>query len=569
MSDATVIPRARPRWRLHRPQAYQERIPRLPPVVGTVLAARGITRREQADAFYKPHLMQDRDPMLLPGMVDAVTRTRLAIARGETIALFGDFDVDGVTSVAVLHLGLQALGAQTIRYIPDRFREGYGLNVSAVRALADQGATLMITADCGTSSVLEVDVANRVGMDVIILDHHTVPDELPPALAVVNPKRQDSPYPFTELAGVGVSYRFLQALYDAAGRDLPDEEYIDLVALGTVVDVAPLVDENRQIVVRGLERARQSPRPGVAALASVAGVRPESLGADSFGFALGPRMNAAGRLAHANLALDLLLAESPSEARRLAEELNDLNRRRREQCDAAQARAEELCGQSDDPLIMVGAPDIHAGIVGIVAARLAESRHRPAIVYEQGPTESRASCRTIPEFDIVTAIRSEKELLVRHGGHRAAAGFTIRNENIPMFRERLVNYAAERLAGKELRPVIDIDAEAPLHMLTGLEIKGLARFEPCGEGNQRPVLLSRRVELRDWKRIGADESHLRVRVRDGAVTWPAVAFRQGEAELAPEIDIVYSLGRDLNGGVELEILDLAPSDEGHPVEFGM
>ncbi|GAB4324641.1 MAG: single-stranded-DNA-specific exonuclease RecJ [Dehalococcoidia bacterium] len=568
MSDAVVIPRIRPRWRLHRPQAYQERIPRLPPVVATVLAARGIISRDQADTFYKPHLAQDHDPTLLPGMVDAVARTRRAIAAGETIALFGDFNVDGVTSVAVLHLGLQALGARTIRYIPDRFREGYGLNVGAVERLAGDGASLLITADCGTSSIIEVDAANRLGMDTIILDHHTVPERLPAALAVVNPKRPDSPYPFSELAAVGVSYRFLQALYDASGRDLPEDDYIDLVALGTVVDVAPLVDENRQIVVRGLERVRRAPRPGIAALATVAGVRPDSLGADSFGFALGPRMNAAGRLAHADLALDLLLAESSARARALAEQLNDLNRRRREQCEAAHARAEELCGHSDDPLIMVGAPDIHAGIVGIVAARLAESRHRPAIVYEQGPVESRASCRTIPEFDIVTAIRSEKELLVRHGGHRAAAGFTIRNENIAIFRDRLMNYAAEHLDGHELRPVIDIDAEAPLRALTGLEIKGLSRFEPCGEGNQRPVLLSRRVELRDWKRLGADERHLRVRVKDGPVTWPAIAFRQGDAELAPEVDIVYTLGRDLNGGVELEILDLAPSDEGHPVEFG-
>lgn len=568
MSEAAALSRIRPRWRLHRPQAYQERIPRLPPVVGTVLAARGITNRHQADAFYKPHLAPAHDPMVLPGMVEAVARTRRAIAEAETIALFGDFDVDGVTSVAVLHLGLQALGARTIRYIPDRFREGYGLNVSAVEHLASQGATVMITADCGTSSIVEVDAANRQGMDVIILDHHTVPEQLPAALAVVNPKRPDSPYPFTELAAVGVSYRFLQALYDASGKELPEADYIDLVALGTVVDVAPLVDENRQIVVRGLEQVRRSARPGIAALAAVAGVRPESLGADSFGFALGPRMNAAGRLAHADLALELLLAQSASQARALAEQLNELNRRRREQCDAAHARAEELCGHSDDPLLMVGAPDIHAGIVGIVAARLAESRHRPAIVYEEGPKESRASCRTIPEFDIVTAIRSEKELLVRHGGHRAAAGFTIRNENIPLFRERLVNYAAERLDGHDLRPVIDVDAEAPLQALNGIEIKGLSRFEPCGEGNQRPVLLSRRVELRDWKRIGADESHLRVRVKDGPVTWPGIAFRQGDAELAPEVDIVYTLGRDLNGGVELEILDLAPSDEGHPVEFG-
>jgi len=500
-------------------------------------------------------------------MVEAIQRIRRAISDHETIALFGDFDVDGVTSVAVLHEGLQRLGAKTTNYIPDRFQEGYGLNFGAVQRLREAGADVLVTADCGISSVQEVAYANQVGMDVIILDHHTVPDEMPAALAAVNPKRKDSPYPFEELAAVGVAYRFLQVLWDDYGRELPSRDFIDIVALGTVVDVAPLEDENRGIVVDGLAEMQRGLRPGIEALARIAGTPPERFNAETLGFAIGPRMNAAGRLAHANIALDLLLAKDPLTARNIAEQLDQLNRQRQEQTEEAFAIAEEMCGTWDDPLIMVGSEKIHAGIVGLVASRLAERRHRPAIVFEQGPETSRASCRSIPAFDIVSAIRKEKDLLVRHGGHRAAAGFTVRTENLALLRERLINTAAELLTGEELRPVIDIDAEAPLRSLSGLEIKGLMRFEPCGQGNRRPVLLSRGVRLLNSKTVGADQSHLKVTVKDGLATWPAIAFRQAEAELADEVDIVYSLSREWRSErVELEILDIAPTAEGRGLE---
>jgi single-stranded-DNA-specific exonuclease len=554
---------------LHDPFAAQKGIPNFPPVVAAVLAARGILTRAQADLFYKPHLAADHDPLQLPGMREAVERTRSAIAANETIALYGDFDVDGVTAVAILTLGLRPLGAITTPYIPDRFREGYGLNTTAIGELRSAGAGLLISADCGISSVAEVAFANTLGLDVIILDHHTVPDELPPALAAVNPKRLDSPYPFDELAAVGVAYRFLQVLYESFGRTLAEDEFLDLVALGTVVDVAPLADENRRIVTAGLARMQRGLRPGLEVLSNVAGTPPERFNAETLGFAIGPRMNAAGRLAHANIALELLLAPDVSSARPLAEKLDALNRERQQQTADAYALAEELCGTADDALVMVGSERIHAGIVGIVAARLAEQRHRPAVVYERGPEESRASCRSIPGFDIVSAIRKEKGFLVRHGGHRAAAGFTVRNENISLLRQRLINTAAEQLQGEALRRVIDIDAEVPLGALTGLEVKGLMRFEPCGQGNPKPVLLSRRVRLLNARAVGGDQSHLKVTVKDGPATWPAIAFRQADAELASEVDIVYSLSREWRSDrVELEILDIAPADERRGVEFG-
>lgn len=558
-----------PRWRWRRAGAANERLGNLPPVTGTALAARGIVTREAAERFYKPHLAERHDPLLLPGMAEALARTRRAIDDGETIALFGDFDVDGVTSTALLKLALERLGATTVPYLPDRFTEGYGLNAGAVEELRAAGAGLLITADCGTSSVAEIALANRLGADVIVLDHHSVPQELPAALAVVNPKREDSPYPFAELAAVGVSWRFLQALFESLGRELPAAEFLDLVALGTVVDVAPLADENRAIVTEGLAHMRASPRPGVEALAAVAGGPPERIGAETLGFGLGPRLNAAGRLTHARTALDLLLAETPAGAKRLAAELDALNQQRREECERGQAEAEALLGPEDEPLTFVGSGKLHTGIIGIVAGRLAESRRRPAIVYERGPEFSRASARTRGRFDIVHAIRRERDLLERHGGHRAAAGFTIRNERLPEFRERIMNTAAEQLGPDDRRPSFTIDAEAPLAALDGLEIKGLTRFEPCGQGNRRPVLLSRGVELRDSRRVGADERHLRLKVRDGAATWPGIAFRRGEeqAELAPELDIVYTLSREWRGErMELEVLDFAPSAEGRGVE---
>ncbi len=568
MSDEAVVRSRLTRWRLRDPFAHQKRIANFPPVVGTVLAARGITTRAEADLFYKPHLAAEHDPLELPGMLDAIERTRRAIDERELIALYGDFDVDGVTSIATLHLGLRPLGAKTLNYIPDRFTEGYGLNLQAVRDLRGRGASLLVTADCGISSVEEVALANELGLDVIILDHHTVPDVMPAAVAAVNPKRPDSPYPFDELAAVGVAYRFLQVLYEALGKKLDESQFLDLVALGTVVDVAPLADENRRIVTDGLARMQRGLRPGLAALASVSQTSADRFNAETLGFAIGPRMNAAGRLKHANIALDLMLAENRDEAWPLALELDTLNRQRQDQTVAAMRLADELVAGAPGPLIMVGSEEIHAGIVGLVAARLAERWHRPSIVFERGATESRASARSIPTFDIVNAIRKEKDLLVRHGGHRAAAGFTVKNENVDLLRDRLVNTASELLSDDDLTKVFDIDCETRLGDLTGLEVKGLMRFEPCGNGNPRPVLLSRNVRVTRSKVVGSEHEHVHMIVKDGPLTWPAIAFRQAASEMADEVDIVYSLTREWGSEqLKLEILDFAPASERRALEF--
>ncbi len=566
MTGAAPVVRAKPRWKLRNPHAHGRAIPGYPPVLARVLAARGITTREEARRFYRPHEAPPYDPYLLPGMREAVARVKRALQERELIGLYGDFDVDGVTSLAVLSIGLRALGAHVTRYIPDRFQEGYGVNTAAIQRLRRRGVSLIITADCGITSVREVEFAATLGIDVIVLDHHTVPEVLPPAVANIDPKRSDSSYPFDELAAVGVAYRFLGALYDELGRELPEEELIDLVALGTVVDVAPLVDENRAIVAKGLAVMGRGLRPGLEALGAASGTR-GAPNAEVFGFQWGPRLNAAGRIAHARLALDLLLCERPTQAASLADELDRLNRQRQELTEQALAAALEQLEERDPPLILAGGAGFHPGVVGIVAGRLAELFNRPAIVYAEEDGLARGSARSVPGFDVVRALRSASHLLVKFGGHRAAAGFTARVEDLGRLREALESYAAELLDGRDDRPVLYVDATASLADLRGKEVRGLLSFEPCGFGNEAPVLLSRGVRLQDARAVGSDGQHLRLRLRDGAATWEAIAFRQGQAELADEVDIVYTLAADAERDrVELRVLDIAPAAERRPLE---
>tara|TARA_B100000029_G_C17605218_1_gene967193 strand:- start:3034 stop:4728 length:1695 start_codon:yes stop_codon:yes gene_type:complete len=553
MSDTTTD-----KWILRNPKAPLERIAHYPKIVGTVLAARGITTPEDAQNFYRPEEAPKNDPFLLPDISSALLRLDKAISDSEIIALFGDFDVDGITSIAVLKIGLEQVGAKLLTYLPDRFTEGYGLNRNAVHKLAKQGASVLITADCGTSSVEEIALANKLGIDVIVIDHHTVPEKLPPALAVINPKRPDSLYPFREMAAVGVAFRFLESFFASKKITFPANELIDLVALGTVVDVAPLIDENRTIVKAGLEIMTSQPRTGILSLSQTAKIK-NQLSAEQLAFALGPRLNAAGRLAHASLAFDLLTTSKQQISRELSEKLETLNLQRRKECKEAHLLAEELAGSTTDPLIMVGSNQIHAGIIGIVAARLAESRKRPAIVYERQQDESRASARSIPQFDIVKAIRKESSLLERYGGHRAAAGFTIRNENVETFREKIINTAAELMESVDLRGTIEIDAEATLGNIKGSELRGLLAFEPCGHSNPKPVLFSKNVQLIEKKRVGSEQEHLRLKIKDGGITWQGIAFGKGDLELTEQIDIVYSLKKGWYERTEIEVFDACPS----------
>jgi len=545
------------RWRV---KDDPERVPGAdwPALIGRLLALRGIETANHARAF----LSGVAPPPGLPDVDIAVERLARACREGETVAVFGDFDVDGVTSLALLFENLTALGAKPVPYLPHRENEGYGLNNAAVDTLHGLGATLLITADCGTSNVSEIATAANLGMDAVILDHHTVPPLLPAALAIVNPKRDPASY--AEPSAGGVTYYVLKALRVALGAPANDERMLDLVALSTVCDLAPMVEGNRALVRLGLESLRRTERPGLRALLEVAHIDPEGIDTETIGFGIGPRLNAAGRMAHARLAFDLLISTDASEAREIAIELDRLNRDRQQATQDAVALATELIAEETDaPLLLVGHEDLPVGIVGLVASKLVETYYRPAIVYQRGETESRASARSIREFDVTGALRSCTELFVRFGGHRMAAGFTAENERLPEIKERLLAHAAEMLAGVDLSPVLDIDVELPLRDLRGDEIRWLGRLAPHGIENEEPVFLSRNVLVRDIRAVGKDGDHLKLKLKDGPATWPAIAFRQYGDGIAPDtlIDLVWTLTSDglRTNFLELNVLDLRPA----------
>lgn len=536
------------------------------PLIRHLLWHRGFRDAGDADAFIEAR-DPGHDPRLLPDVEAAVARLRKAIDGGELIAVYGDFDVDGVTASAILIEAIAELGGRVVPYIPDRFGEGYGVNSAAIESLAGQGVSLIVTADCGTSSVGEVELARTLGVDTIIVDHHTVPPVLPLAIAIVNPKQSGAKYPENELSSGGLVLRVMQLLYEAGGRTLDAAKYLDLVALSTVCDMAPLRGENRWLVREGLRSLAKAERPGLRALFEASGCDPAHVTADTIGYVLGPRLNAAGRLAHARHSLDLLLERDELKARALALQLCDLNAQRQKATNAAMELAKGLVAEqpSGQPLIFIGHEAIPSGIVGLVAGRLMEEHHRPAVVYERGSETSRASCRSIPEFDITGALRNVASLMVRFGGHRAAAGFTVENANLEPLRESLLQQAAEALAGVDLTPVIDVDAAIPLGRVNGDLVRSLSAMAPFGIGNPEPVFLSRGLEVRDVRVMGEDGKHLRLQLRDGRVTWPAVAFGFGESELetGQKLDVVYTFTADRggDGALELRVADFAPSND--------
>ncbi|HSM54986.1 MAG TPA: single-stranded-DNA-specific exonuclease RecJ [Candidatus Sulfomarinibacteraceae bacterium] len=557
------------------PAELRKRLNHLHPTLLQVLYNRQLSDEAHIQAFLEGRYLESEDPFLLPDMEKAVARIEQAIERGEQIVVYGDFDADGVTATVLLVEALRGLGLsrrQAIPYIPDRVDEGYGLNSEALLGLREKGAGLVISVDCGIRSIREVQAANDVGLDMIVTDHHSLGRALPPAQAVINPKRPDSDYPERMLAGVGIAYKLAQALKQAMPRRVTFEEadLLDLVALGTVADLAPLRGENRRLVIAGLEVLNECKRPGVAALVNVSGLRPGHITAENIGFGLGPRINAAGRLAHAYDAAKLLASKQLLTAGRYAQSLNALNQQRRRLTRQLSQQAEELVSD-DAPILIAAHPDFVSGVVGLVASRLAEKHYRPAIVMEQGETESRGSCRSIPDFHITEALDEVADLLERHGGHAQAAGFTVRNENLELFRRRLQEVAAERLDGLDLKPTLEIDAELPLSDVDWALHELLAQLEPTGQANTTPTFVSRGVQVLSHRAVG-DGSHLQLNVTDGQQGLRAIAFRQGDwaATLPRRINLVYTIGvNEWNGrrNLQLVVQDIQPAEE-QRIEIG-
>jgi single-stranded-DNA-specific exonuclease len=555
------MPALRKRWQIAQPITPQasQNLAAYPPVFRQILFNRGLETFEAAEAFLRGRPIQPPSPFELLGMRTAVSRICQAISAHERIAVYGDYDVDGVTATALLTLALRAAGAQVREYIPNRFEEGYGLNKEALDVLKESDVRLVITVDCGVRSTAEAEHARSLGLDMIITDHHHPAAELPPAAAIINPKQPGCSYPYKELAGVGLAYKLVTALFSEIGMP-PDaaEEYLDLVALGTVADIAPLDGENRGLVSAGLQRIRFTRRQGIASLIGSAGIGSRPVTAGDIGFILGPRLNAAGRLDSALAALQLLLCEDLLQAGVLAQQLEIQNRERQEITRQIQIQAETLAtaDKPDALLLFAVDPGFNSGVVGLAASRLTDQYYRPAIVGCQGEEFTRASCRSIPEFHITDALDRCADLLEHHGGHAAAAGFTVRNTNIPALVERLSAIAHEQLSGLDLLPVLAADVELPLSQLHPSLLPLLQLLEPTGAKNPSPAFVSRGVRVSKSRPVGKEEAHLKLSLTDNNITFDAIAFRKGplHGSLPPLVDILYRFEtNEYNGRKSLQL----------------
>lgn len=549
----------------------EEQLKEYPSAFRQVLFHRGLDTAEKARDFLLGTALEN-DPFSMKGMSEAVETIMASISANEGIVVYGDYDVDGVTATTLLVQAIRELGGMVSEYIPNRFDEGYGLNVDALRELKEKHADLVITVDCGIRSIKEAGLARELGIKLIISDHHHPLGSIPSADVVICPKQEGDEYPYKELAGVGIAYKIAEALYNTRGWEMERAgDWLDLVALGTVSDIAPLSGENRLLVRKGLRRLQTQPRQGVYSLMGVADIkRPGALTAADIGFKLGPRLNAAGRMESALDALSLLMSTDPAETGLLAQKLQKQNTDRQDHTIQNQQFAEaQLTGIESLPILIAfgSEEEFHSGIVGLVAARLVESHYRPAVVGVIGEEFTRASCRSIDEFHITQALDECADLMVRHGGHSKAAGFTVRNENRDLLKKRLIKIASSQLNPENLIPTIRYDAEVKLSELQAPLIALLQQMEPTGNENPKPLFMTRGLRVSRKNRIGHEKNHLRMTVvEEKGISIDGVAFRMGDwMESMPEkIDIVYHFElNDFNGQVsfQLNIRDIRPSEE--------
>jgi len=544
------------------------------PLLRQVLYNRGYATEAGAWTFLKAETGFDTDPLQMIGMSVARDRILAAVHQHEPVVIYGDYDVDGVTATALLVEALTSLGAIAEGYIPSRFEEGYGINTEALKGLKSKGVALVISVDCGMRSPDEARFARELGLDLIISDHHhPFEGDLPSALAVINPKQPGDLYPDKDLAGVGIAYKIAQALLtDGAiangnGSALRPDDLLDLVALGTVADLAPLVGENRMLVRKGLEKIRSTKRQGLFSLANVAELALNKTRASHIGFMLGPRLNAAGRLDTALDALELLTTTDVSKAGLLAQHLDVQNRQRQVLTRSTQEQAETIA-LGDDPeayLLFAVHESFNSGVVGLAASRLSETYYRPAVVAAKGPEETRGSCRSIPEFHITDALDQCRDLLVRHGGHAAAAGFTVRNENLVALVSRLKELAAQKLGGLDLRATLTADAEVRLSQMRPELLSVLSWLDPTGYGNPEPAFVARYIKVRGARVVGAEGKHLKLILEDElGYTHDAIGFRLGhlQPELQSKVDILFTYeANEYNGrvGYQLNLKDVKPA----------
>jgi single-stranded-DNA-specific exonuclease len=560
------------RWLIKLPVTPEanEALAAFSPIMRQVLFNRGFATDGRARAYLRAEADFDTSPFQMTGIPATVERVSYAIDHDEPIAIYGDYDVDGVTATVLLVQALRALGGNVQGYIPNRFDEGYGLNKEALDTLKAKGVKLVISVDCGIRSPDESAYARDIGLDLIISDHHQPAEgNLPIAFAVVNPKQAGDNYPDKDLAGVGVAYKIVQALLqsiDSSQKGFRADVLLDLVALGTVADLAPLTGENRILVRKGLQQMHATSRQGLFSLANVAGQDLKKATAQTISFILGPRLNAAGRLESALAAFDLLITADFKIAGELAQQLNNQNRQRQEITRKIQTEAEAMA-LAEDPaanIFIAIHPDFNSGVVGLAASRLVETYYRPAVVGQIFAETTRCSCRSIPEFHITEALDQCKELLVRYGGHAAAAGFTVRNENMESLIKRLKFLATEKLQGQDLHQTLNADAEIPLSELKAELLQHLEYLQPTGYGNQEAVFVSRNVRVTNARTVGAEGKHLKLIVTDGRVTFDAIGFQLGTLlpHLPLRVDVLYTFEtNEFNGrkSLQLNLKDVKPA----------
>ncbi|MDE3101599.1 MAG: single-stranded-DNA-specific exonuclease RecJ [Chloroflexota bacterium] len=532
----------------------------IPGLIARIMAARGIARADM-QAFLDAAPSPTGPPML--DEERAVERIQAALARDERIVVYGDYDVDGVAGSAILVRAFRALGRPVAAYIPDRYEEGYGINAAALRRIVADGARLVVSVDCGITAVAEAELARELGLDLVITDHHHPPPVIPPAYAVVNPRRPGDPSVDKELAGAGVAYAIARDLLGPERSAACDAELVQLAALATVADVVPLRGGNRHLVRRGLGAANAAPLVGLRALAERAGLKAGRITSSEIGWVLGPRLNAAGRIADATDALRLLLTDDAAEAKALADRLEERNaERQRLTLDVVRGARERAAERLDAWATVVADTGWPAGIVGLAASRLVEDLGRPAAVIAIDGAEGKGSCRSIAGVHIAEALAECDDLLLKHGGHAMAAGFSIPVERIDAFRERLDASVRTRLHDVRPIPTVVVDAELDPEGLTPRLAVELALLEPCGAANPRPHLLLRDVKVHGVRPVGVDADHLRCKLTVGRFTFDAMAFRRGEhaddVALEGRVDAVVTVGIGLRGLVELELRDLGP-----------
>jgi len=540
------------------PAHIDQELAEFSPILRQLLFNRGIETVPVARAFVEARSPFPTDPFYMLDMDKAIERLHQALVNSEQIAIYGDYDADGVTATALLYEFLTLCGTKPIPYIPNRFDEGYGLNLEAIDSLAEQGVRLIITVDCGVRSVKEIQHARDLGIGMIITDHHLPGDEPLAADAIINPKQPGDLYPDKMLAGVGLAYKFVQAyLTRYPVDDVSADHWLDLVAIGTVADLAPLSGENRMLVSAGLKQIRSA----------------QKTNAGNIGFTLGPRLNAAGRIDSALAAFELLTTQDYMKAGQLAQKLEVQNEHRQAMTQEIQAQAVEMAMGRDPaaPIIFAARPEFNEGVVGLAASRIVETFYRPAVIGHKNETYTVASCRSINEFNITAALDQCSDLLIRYGGHSAAAGFSVSNENWPILQERLLQIARDAFEGVELIPEIFIDREVLLENLEAKYVPGilddLALLEPTGRGNPDALFCSRKLQVKTARTVGADGAHLKLVLRAGKREYEAIAFRQGYwlKDMPATVDIAYTFEINEymgNRTLQLRVRDIKPSPEG-------